>query len=196
MCSEHVILMVPRRCGTNVLGLWDYGGALLRSVEEHWLLHFQPTVRRAAPCTTSCCPQLRAPSPCSSTHPGTPARTLWLCGGTLKEHTALSLKLLLVLRVQVRSEAKAPILGGDNASSMLHLRPGAACFAAPEVLTVLRPTRACVVWGCYRCFMRVCAPPNGCIPHSTSWTGHVHTDIVYICIFSESSLENRANVGP
>ena len=38
-------------------------------------------------------------------HPGTPARTLWLCGGTLKKHTALSLKLLLVLRVQVGSEA-------------------------------------------------------------------------------------------
>ena len=110
MCSEHVHLMVPRRCGTNVLGLWDYGGALLRSVEEHWLLHFQPTVRRAAPCTTSCCPQLRAPSPCSSPHPGTPARTLWLCGGTLKKHTALSLKLLLVLRLQVGSEATDPIL--------------------------------------------------------------------------------------
>ena len=68
---------------------------------------------------------------CSSTHPGTPGRTLSLSGGTLKKHSALSLKLLLVLRVQVRSEAIAPILGGDNASSMLHLRPGAACFAAP-----------------------------------------------------------------
>ena len=137
MCSGHIHLAAPRRCGTsNVLGLWDYGGALLRSVEEHWLLHFQPTVRRAAPCTTSCCPQLRAPSPCSSTHPGTPARTLWLCGGTLKEHTALSLKLLLVLRVQVRSEAIAPILGGDNASSVLQIRPGAACFAALDVLSV------------------------------------------------------------
>ena len=136
MCSEHVHLAAPRRCGTNVLGLWASGGALLRGVEEQRWLHFQSTVRRAAPCTSSCCPQLREPSPCSSTHPGTPARTLWLCGGTLKEHTALSLKLLLVLRVQVRSEAIAPILGGDNASSVLQIRPGAACFAALDVLSV------------------------------------------------------------
>ena len=136
MCSEHVILMVPRRCVTNVLGLWDCGGALLRSVEEQRSLHFQLTVRRAVPCTSCCCPQLRTPSPCSSTHTITPGRTLSLCGGTLKKHTALSLKLLLVLRVQVRSEAIAPILGGDNASSVLQIRPGAACFAALDVLSV------------------------------------------------------------
>lgn len=36
--------MVPRRCGTNVLGLWDCGGALLGSVEEQRSLHFQSTV--------------------------------------------------------------------------------------------------------------------------------------------------------
>ena len=112
-------------------------------------------------------------------------------------HTALSLKLLLVLRVQVRSEAIAPILGGDNASSMLHLRPGAACFAAPEVLTVLRPTRACVV-GLLPMFQaRVRTSERLYSSLHVMDCGHVHADIVYIlCIFSESSLENRANVGP
>ena len=55
-------------------------------------------------------PLAHMPSPCSSTHPRSPARTLWLCCGTLKKHTALSLKLLLVLRVQVGSEATDPIL--------------------------------------------------------------------------------------
>ena len=53
-----------------------------------------------------------------------------------KAYRALSLKLLLVLCVQVRSEAIAPILGGDNASSVLQIRPSAACFAALDVLSV------------------------------------------------------------
>ena len=40
-------------------------------------------MRRAAPCSTSCCPPLREPSPCSSTHPCTPARTLCVIWGIL-----------------------------------------------------------------------------------------------------------------
>ena len=80
--------MAPRRCGTNVLGLWDSGRALLRSVEEQRTLHFQSTVRRAAPCTTSCWPKFCEHLPCSSTHTIAPARTLWLCGGTLKKRAA------------------------------------------------------------------------------------------------------------
>ena len=115
-------------------GLWVSGGALLRSVEEQRTLHFQSTVRRAAPCTTSCCPQLRAPSPCSTTLPGTPARTLCISGGTLKKRTALSRKLPLVFRVQVGCEATVPILGGDNAISVLQMCGRAACFAVLDVL--------------------------------------------------------------
>jgi len=88
MCSEHVLLMVPRRCGTNVLGLWDCGGALLGSVEEQRSLHFQSTVRRSAPCTMSCWPQSCEHLPCSSTHPITPDPTLCISGGTLKKRTA------------------------------------------------------------------------------------------------------------
>ena len=84
----------------------------------------------------SCCPHLRTPSPCSSTHPGTPARTLCISGGTLKKRTALSLKLPPVVRAQVEFEATARILGGDNAISMVHLRVCAACFAALDVLSV------------------------------------------------------------
>ena len=86
MCSNDVHLTVLRRCGTDVAGLWVSGGALLRSVEEQQRLHFRSTVRRAAPCTTTCWPQLHALSPCSSTHPITPACTLWLFGGMLFLH--------------------------------------------------------------------------------------------------------------
>ena len=80
MCSNDVHLTVLRRCGTDVAGLWVSGGALLRSVEEQHRLYVESTVRRASPCTTSCCPLLCEPSPCSSTHPCTPARTIALSG--------------------------------------------------------------------------------------------------------------------
>ena len=76
------------------------------------------------------------PCPCSSTHSITPARTLCISGGTLKKRTALSLKLPPVVRAQVEFEATARILSGDNATFMLHLRVGAACFAALDVLSV------------------------------------------------------------
>ena len=83
------------------------------------------------------------PCPCSSTHSITPARTLCISGGTLKKRTALSLKLPPVVRAQVEFEATARILGGDNATSMLHLRVGAAYFAVLEVLPMCAFTRAC-----------------------------------------------------
>ena len=88
MRSEDIRLAGLRSCGTNARDLLVSGGALLRVVEEQQSLHFQSTVRRASPCTMSCCPHLRARSPSSSTHPITPARTLWLCGGTLKKRAA------------------------------------------------------------------------------------------------------------
>ena len=86
--SEDVHLAVLRSCGTNVPGLWVSDGALLRSGEEQQRLRFQSTVRRAALCTSSRCPPLREPLHCSSTHPRTPARTLGLSGGTLREIAA------------------------------------------------------------------------------------------------------------
>ena len=168
MCSEHVHLVAPRRCGTDVLGLWDSGRALLRSVEEQRSLHFQSTVRRAVPCTTSCCPQLRAPSPCSTTFPGTPARTLCISGGTLKKRTALSRKLPLVFRVQVGCEATVPILGGDNAISVLQMCGRAACFAVLDVLPVAPLTRACAMGGRCRRFARAHEPKDGRLAQSMS----------------------------
>ena len=46
------------------------------------------------------------------------------------------LKLPLVFRLQVGSEATDPILLADNAISVQQIRRGAACFAAPVVLSV------------------------------------------------------------
>ena len=76
------------------------------------------------------------PCPCSSTHSITPARTLCISGGTPKKRTSLSLKLPPVFLAQVEFEATARILGGDNATFMLHLRVCFACFAALDVLSV------------------------------------------------------------
>ena len=46
------------------------------------------------------------------------------------------LKLPLVFRLQVGSEATDPILLADNAISVLQIRSGVACFAALDVLSV------------------------------------------------------------
>ena len=46
------------------------------------------------------------------------------------------LKLPLVFRAQVGSEATGPILLADNATSVLQIRPDATCFAALDVLSV------------------------------------------------------------
>ena len=59
-------------------------------------------------------------------------RSRWHSHGECRQ----DLKLPLVFCAQVGSEATDPILLADNAISMLHLRPGAACFAAPDVLSV------------------------------------------------------------
>ena len=56
------------------------------------------------------------------------------------------LKLPLVFRVQVGSEATGPILLADNAISMRKIRPGADCFAALDVLPVA-PLRERVLMG-------------------------------------------------
>ena len=53
------------------------------------------------------------------------------------------LKLPPVFRVQVGCEATDLVLGGDNTFSMLQIRPGDACFAVLEALSVAPLTRAC-----------------------------------------------------
>ena len=95
----------------------------------------RPALRPPLPAAAFAC-ELRMPCPCSSTHSITPARTLCISGGTLKKRTALSLKLPPVVRAQVEFEATARILGGDDATLMLHLRVCIACFAALDVLSV------------------------------------------------------------
>ena len=55
------------------------------------------------------------------------------------------LKLPLVFRAQVGSEATGPILCGDNATSVLQIREGVACFAVPGVLFVCA-LRGHVLW--------------------------------------------------
>ena len=124
----------------------------------------------------SCCPHLRTPSPCSSTHPGTPARTLCISGGTLKKRTALSLNLPPVSRAQVEFEVTPPILRGDNAISVLQMRDGAACFAVLDVLPVRGATGACAVGGRCRSFARAHEPKDGGLAQSMLWTGHMHAD--------------------
>ena len=124
----------------------------------------------------SCCPHLRTPSPCSSTHPGTPARTLCISGGTLKKRTALSLNLPPVSRAQVEFEVTPPILRGDNAISVLQMRDGAACFAVLDVLPVRGATGACAVGGRCRSFARAREPKDGGLAQSMPWTGHMHAD--------------------
>ena len=57
------------------------------------------------------------------------------------------LKLPLVFRVQVGSEATGPILLADNAISMRKIRPGADCFAALDVLPVARLQSGGRCWG-------------------------------------------------
>ena len=122
-----------------------------------------------------------------------PARTLCISGGTLKKRTALSLKLPPVVRAQVEFEATARILSGDNATFMLHLRVGAACFAALDVLSVgaYVATRASAELRPLLAFARARAPRGVCLAQSASWTGHVHT---YGCVITFSARA-RANVG-
>ena len=146
MCSEDVSLAVLHSCGTNVPGMWVSGGALLRSVEEQLRLHFKSTVRRAAPCTMSCCPPWHAYSPGAGTHHCTLARTLGLSGCVHSRAHIWDRLVLLVFRAQVGSEATGPILLADNAISVRKIRPGADCFAALDVLPVA-PLRERVLMG-------------------------------------------------
>ena len=182
--SEDVRLADLRRCGTNVRGLWVCDRAMLRSVEEQRRVHFESTVCLANPCTTSCCPQLCAPSPCSSTHSITPARTVSISGGTLKKRTALSLKLPPVVRAQVGSEALDLILGGDNATSVLQIRPGDVCFAVLEVLSLGAFTRAVVGRGAAGALRAPRASKNDWLVPSLPCTKHMHANRVCNYVFS------------
>ena len=90
------------------------------------------------------------------------------------------LKLPLVLRAQVGSEATALILLADNAISVLKTRPGADCFASLDVLPVApqHATRACADGAGYRRLARAPASASGCPGQSIPWTGPVQADTV------------------
>ena len=68
-------------------------------------------------------------------------RQRWYSHGEYRQ----DLKLPLVFRAQVGSEATGPILCGDNATSVLQIREGVACFAVPGVLFVCA-LRGHVLW--------------------------------------------------
>ena len=91
------------------------------------------------------------------------------------------LKLPLVLRAQVGSEATALILLADNAISVLKTRPGADCFASLDVLPVA-PQRERVLMGVdgagYRRLARAPASASGCPGQSIPWTEPVQADTV------------------
>ena len=97
------------------------------------------------------------------------------------------LKLPLVFRVQVGSEATGPILLADNAISMRKIRPGADCFAALDVLPVAPLREHLQSGGHYWHFARVRAPRDDCLAQSVSWTSHVHADRLCKYIFRESA---------
>ena len=81
------------------------------------------------------------------------------------------LKLPLVFRAQVGSEATGPILCGDNATSVLQIREGVACFAVPGVLFVcaLRGHVLCGVLLTFRA--RACAEGGQSRPvHIIDWS--------------------------
>ena len=93
------------------------------------------------------------------------------------------LKVLLVFRAQVGSEATDPILCGDNEISVLQIRPGVSCFAALDVLSVAPLTRACAWAGHCRRFARAREPKDGRLAQYMSWSGHMHVDRMCNYIF-------------
>ena len=78
------------------------------------------------------------------------------------------LQLPPVFRAQVGSEAMDPILVVDNAFSMLQIRPGDACFAVLEALSVAPLTRACAMGGRCRRFAHAHEPKDGRLAQSMS----------------------------
>ena len=93
------------------------------------------------------------------------------------------LKVLLVFRAQVRSEATDPIFVADNAISVLQIRPGDACFAVLEALSVAPLTRACAGEGRCRRFSCAREPKDGRLAQSMSWSSHMHADSMCNYIF-------------
>ena len=93
------------------------------------------------------------------------------------------LQLPPVFRAQVGSEAMDPILVVDNAFSMLQIRPGDACFAVLEALSVAPLTRACAGEGRCRRFSCAREPKDGRLAQSMSWSSHMHADSMCNYIF-------------
>ena len=73
------------------------------------------------------------------------------------------LKVLLVFRAQVGSEAPDPFLRWANASSVPQILLAGAFFAALEMLSVHASAGACVVEGGWRRFARSLVTADGCI---------------------------------
>ena len=105
------------------------------------------------------------------------------------------LKLPLLFRVQVGYEATDPLLGGDNAISVLQIRPGDACFAVLEALSVAPLTRVCAGGGRSRLFARAREPEDGRLAQSMSYSGHMHADRMCNYIFRKSERECRLPSG-
>ena len=114
-------------------------------------------------------------------------RQRWYSHGEYRQ----DLKLPPVFRVQVGCEATDLVLGGDNAFSMLQIRPGDACFAVLEALSVAPLTRVCAGGGApdfsrARVSRRMAVSPSPC--HVVV----ICTRIGCVIIFSERV---SANVG-
>ena len=101
------------------------------------------------------------------------------------------LKLPLMFRVQVGCEATDPLLGGDNAISVLQIRPGDACFAVLEALSVAPLTRVCAGGGAPD-FSRARVSRRTAVSPSPCHVVVICTRIGCVIIFSERV---SANVG-
>ena len=93
------------------------------------------------------------------------------------------LKLPPVFRVQVGCEATDLILGGDNAISVLQIRPGDVCFAVLEVLSLGAFTRAVQGGGLLGRFARARAARNDWLVPSMSFIEHMHENRVCNYVF-------------
>ena len=100
--------------------------------------------------------------------------SLYTCSHTLRQRWQTDvvcrqdLKLPLVFRAQVGSEATGPILLADNAISARQLRPGAACFPVLDVQSLGAFTRAVQGGGLQGRFARARASRNSCLVQSMS----------------------------
>ena len=153
-------------------------------------------MRRSAPCTISCCPPLRAPSPCSSTHPSTPARTLRVSGGTLTESAAKisNYRLCFACRWDLRRQIPSiwrttPSPCSRYVAALLVSRRQWSCrFAAVEQHELMG-----LAAGASRALLAL-TTADPCSP--MPYTERVHADRASAYVFRARARVLRANVGP